>query len=371
MKRYNNLYAQVYDIDNLRKAAKEAAKNKGDYYGVTHFSKHADELLQILSQSLRDKTYKTSPYTMRDIWEGKVRTLAILPYYPDNITDHAIIQVIGDIIVGTFTADTFSCIKGRGTSGCMRAVDNMIKETRSWGTLYVFKCDIHHYFPSIDHDTLKAIVRTKIKDPDLLWLIDEIIDSIEGAPIGRYFSQYSSNWYLTPFDHWVREKLPATLRERLGYDVGYYYYFRYMDDLTFCHHNKEVLHTIHDEVRKELSRYKLEIKDNWQVFPMAENREDKSGRGLDFVGFVWFRSQKLLRTTIKRNFAKKIKGLRYVTKRQIASYIGWVKYSDSKNLFKTLTKQNYYDFTQRHTTSRFRENWRRSHYVPLRHSGEN
>lgn len=369
MKRYNNLYAKIYEKENLRLAAKEAAKNKGDYYGVAYFNKNADELLDKLAVMLKEKKYHTSPYKMRDIWEGKIRTLAILPYYPDNIVDHAIIQVIGDIITSTFTADTFSCIKGRGTSGCMRAVDKMIAETQNWEKLYIFKADVHHYFPSIDHEILKAIVRTKIKDPDLLWLLDEIIDSIEGAPIGRYFSQYSSNWYLTPFDHWVKEKLPAILRQRLGRDAGRFYYFRYMDDLTFSHKEKAVLHIIKDEVQRELTKYKLELKGNWQIFPVAENRADKSGRGLDFVGFVWFRRQKLLRSTIKLNFAKKIRGLKYVTKQQIASYIGWVKYSNSKHLFLTLTNNSYYDFTQRHKASRFRENWRRPPALPLRHSG--
>ena len=43
---------------------------------------------------------------------------------------------------------------------------------------------------------LKRIVRRKIKDKDLLWLLDEIIDSADGVPIGNYLSQYLANLFL-------------------------------------------------------------------------------------------------------------------------------------------------------------------------------
>ena len=64
------------------------------------------------------------------------------------------------------------------------------------------------------------------KDNDLLWILDEIIDSINtaededlvsiylldedidpntGIPIGNYLSQYSGNYYFSDFDHWMKE----------------------------------------------------------------------------------------------------------------------------------------------------------------------
>lgn len=353
MKRYNDLYAKICDISNLERAAKEAARNKGDYYGVTHFNRHASEYLQELKEKLESKTYKTSEYKHRTIWERKLRTLSIVPYYPDNIVDHAIMQVIEPIVVGSFTADTYSCIRGRGTSGCMRAVDRMIAETKDWEDVFIFKCDVRHYFDTIDHELLKQIIRRKIKDKDLLWLLDEIIDSIDNVPIGRYLSQYTSNWFLTPFDHWVREVMPARIEQELGRNIGKFYYFRYMDDMTFACRDKEALHIMQREVKNKLAEYKLEMKHSWQIFRLAETRKDKLGRGLDFVGFVWTRKQKSIRKSIKLNFRKKVKKLKHVTKRQVSSYIGWVRYSNSKNLFNHLTKTNYYDFTKKRNAFNF------------------
>jgi retron-type reverse transcriptase len=42
---------------------------------------------------------------------------------------------------------------------------------------YVLQCDIRKYFPSIDREILKTLIRRKIKCPDTLWLIDTIIDN--------------------------------------------------------------------------------------------------------------------------------------------------------------------------------------------------
>jgi RNA-directed DNA polymerase len=80
--------------------------------------------------------------------------------------------------------------------------------------------DIKKFYPNIDHQILKQLLRRKFKDEDLLWLLDEIIDSAPGLPIGNYLSQYFANFYLTYFDHWIKEV------------KGVEYYFRYADDLV-------------------------------------------------------------------------------------------------------------------------------------------
>ena len=73
-------------------------------------------------------------------------------------------------------------------------------------TLYCLKLDIKKFYPSINLEILKQIIRKKIKDKKLLVILDEIIDSIKttgdtkGVPIGNYLSQFFANLYLTYFD---------------------------------------------------------------------------------------------------------------------------------------------------------------------------
>lgn len=96
---------------------------------------------------------------------------------------------------------------------------------------------------------------------------------------------------------------------------------------------------------------KLKIKGNYQIFPIAANRYDKHGRALDYVGYLFFRKQKLIRKSIKKNFCHTVSRLNRRTplldakayKQAVAPWLGWAKHSDSKHLLKTIIKPCYYD----------------------------
>lgn len=338
MKRIDNIYDQIISIENLRQADEKARRGKLKSYGVRVHDKNREANIEALHEALLTKTFKTSPYEVFTIYEPKERLIYRLPYYPDRIVHHAIMNVLEPIWVSTFTADTFSCIKGRGIHGCMRRVDKALQDKE--GTRYCLKLDIKKFYPSIDHQRLKEVVRRKIKDERLLWLLDEIIDSADGVPIGNYLSQYLANLYLTYFDHWLKEELKVK------------YYFRYADDIVFLHESKEYLHALFRKVERYLrEELLLTVKDNYQVFPIAQNRQDRKGRGLDFVGFVFYRNQKCIRKCIKKNFCRAAARLNRNNpppdlkqyKQEVASWLGWAKYSNSKHLLKTIIKTEYYD----------------------------
>lgn len=315
MKRINNIYGQITQLHNIQLADAKARKGKGWQYGVMAHDANRDANLLVLQDALTAKTYKTSIYTTFIIFEPKERTVYRLPYYPDRITHHAIMNVLEDVFVNMFTADTYSCIKKRGIHGAANKLKNALKKDIH-GTTYCLKLDIQKFYPSINHDVLKELLRRKFKDEDLLWLLDEIIDSTDGLPIGNYLSQYLANFYLTYFDHWLKE------------NKGVKYYFRYADDMVILSDNKEQLHQLLYDIKTYLSdKLKLRIKSNYQVFPVA-------ARGIDFVGYVFYHTHTLLRKSIKQNFARKLK--QKALHETIASYNGWLKHCDAKNLTKKL-----------------------------------
>lgn len=99
-----------------------------------------------------------------------------------------------------------------------------------------------------------------------------------------------------------------------------------------------------------LAALKLTLKGNEQIFPIAENRADKHGRGLDFVGFVFYHNQTLMRKSIKQNFCrmaarlnKKLNISARDYKQRLCSWYGWAKVSNSKHLLKTIIKSQFYD----------------------------
>lgn len=317
MKRLNNLYQQIYSMDNLQLADRKARKGKSDQYGIQAHDKNRDCNLAILHNLLKNKTYQTSAYTTFKIYEPKEREISRLPYYPDRITHHAVMNILEPVFVSTFTADTYSCIKGRGIHGAAGAVKQALKDVH--GTKYCLKLDIKKFYPNIDHNVLKLLLGMKFKDHDLLWLLGEIIDSAPGVPIGNYLSQYFANFYLTYFDHWLKETKKLK------------YYFRYADDLVILSDSKADLHQILSEIRNYLAdNLKLSIKGNYQVFPV-------DARGIDFVGYRFYHTHTLLRKSIKKNFARMIALRR--NRQSIASYYGWAKHCNSNHLLKTLLNE--------------------------------
>lgn len=331
MKRLGNLYEKICSIENLQLADEKARKGKLRSHGVLKHDKNREENIIRLHEMLKNGTFRTSKYDIFIIYEPKEREIYRLPYFPDRIVHHAVMSVLEPVWLSVFTSDTYSCIKGRGIHAAAKKVKRALREDVE-GTRYCLKIDIKKFYPSINHDILKEIVRKKIKDKKLLQLLDEIIDSAKGVPIGNYLSQYFANLYLAYFDHWLKE------------DMGIKHYFRYADDMIFLHGDKAFLHgllvAVNDYIRTEL---KLSLKSNFQVFPVDD-------RGIDFVGYVFFRTHTRMRKSIKKTFCRRVAKLRKRKaltqeqfKQEVAAWWGWAKHCDSRNLINKLSNNSTYE----------------------------
>lgn len=346
MKRYDHLFEKIYEIENLRKAHQNARKGKGWYEEVKAIDKDPDFYLKQIQDMLISRTYHTSEYEAFYKDDGvKARKIYKLPYFPDRICQWAILQVIEPCIINNLTNDTYSAIPKRGIHKALAKL-----QTAMWNDTeeckFCLKLDARHYYQSVNHDLLKQKYAMMFNDPDLLWLLNEIIDSIKtaeiedltaiylleedidpetGIPIGNYLSQYSGNYYFSSFDHWIKE------RKRVKY------YFRYMDDIVIFGKTKEGLHDLREEIaayfRDEL---KLNIKKTWQVFPSYV-------RGVDFLGYRTFYQYTLLRKNTCKEMKHKLTAIRQKVEAGnmmnysewccINSYKGWVKYCDSFRLW--------------------------------------
>lgn len=304
-------------------AHKHARRRKTFYSEVKEIDSDPIPYLKKIQESLLNHTYQTSKYTIFDKFDsGKVRTIYKLPYYPDRIVHWAIMQVLEPIIVNTFTSNTCASIPGRGIHHALELEDRYLTSDPE-GTKYCLKLDIHKFFPSVDHDILIKLLKKKFKDKELLELLEGIIRSVDsGLPIGNYLSQYLANFYLTYFDHWLKEVKKVK------------YYIRYMDDIVIFAATKEELHALYRDIKEYLTNnLKLEIKDNWQVFEVEV-------RGVDFVGYRHFRNKILLRKSIALKIRKKTNKIRrkgYMNANDygaIKSYGGWIGWCDCEGLKK-------------------------------------
>lgn len=326
MKRHGNLYEKICSMENLELAHLNARKDKTYYKEVKMVDSNPSYYLNQIREMLINGTYKVSEYTVSELHDkGKVRELMKLPYFPDRVIQWAIMLQIEDIFMKNFCHHTCASLKYRGIHQASKILTKYLKNREQ--SKYCLKLDVKKFYPNIDHEILKRLLRRKFKDEKLLNLIYRIIDSHpdgKGVPIGSYLSQFLANFYLSYFDHWLKEELKVKC------------VIRYMDDIVILHSDKQYLHDLFGKIKDYLSNnLKLELKDNHQVFPVES-------RGIDFVGYRHFYNYKLLRKTTCKRFKKqattilmKYRRNELMTRREwcsINSYSGWLIWCNSHRL---------------------------------------
>lgn len=325
MKRYGHLHEKIYELDNLYLADKNARKGKHSW-GIYKHDGNQDSNLKALSKALKFCTFTTSDYSTFIIYEPKERLIYRLPYYPDRIAQWAIMNIMEPIWTKIFVGHSYSCIKGRGILGVSKHLRRDLKKDIR-GTEWCLKLDIRKFYPSVKHPILKQIIRKKIKDDKLLNILDEIIDSTNGVPIGNYLSQFFANLYLTYFDHWLLE------------EIGVKYYYRYADDIVILSDDPNYLKKVLILIKLYLHHVlDLKVKDNYQVFRIED-------RGIDFVGYKFYHTHTLLRKSIKTKIYALIRKYQQhkidtpTFKSEMCAYFGWLKHCNSKNLLKKIEEK--------------------------------
>lgn len=321
------IWEKICSIENLQLAHINASRGKKHYAEVIEVSKDPDKYLKQIQTMLVFRTYKPLPYHkfLREE-HGKVREIYKSHYFPERIIQWAVLQVISPILLNQFIYDTYSAIPDRGIHLALERVLNSVKTDRE-GTQYCLKMDVKKYYPSIDRNILIEDYRHLFKDEGLLWYLEMNIKEAPdtGILIGNYLSQFGGNFYLSPLDHWIKEV------------KGIKYYFRYMDDIVILHHSKEYLQKLKVEIFNFLEHNRgLKVKDNYQVFPVAD-------RGVDFVGYRIFHDYTLLRkSTAERMKSKMVIMLNKVNNGgeltysdycRFNSYKGWLQFCDGHRLY--------------------------------------
>lgn len=341
-------YAELYDWDNLWLAWIKAARGKRGRAAAALFEYHLEDHLIELQAALHEKTYLPGAYTSFFIHEPKRRLISAAPF-PDRVVHHALCNLLEPLFEPSFIANSFANRVGKGTH---RALDKCQEYAREYR--YVLQCDVRQFFPSIDHAILIAILHRKVRDPDLMRLIELIVASgtgvlseeyemvyfpgddlfavnrPRGLPIGNLTSQFWSNCYLNPFDHFVLRELRCPA------------YLRYVDDFLLFGNDKRQLWDWKAAIIERLTRLRLTIHTgSAQVRPVTE--------GIPFLGFIVFPQRRRLKRRKGIAFRHRLKGLaqqyaaRKVTLSRVdASVRGWVnhvRYGNTVGLRRAIFKR--------------------------------
>lgn len=283
MHRVGGLWENVTSFKNLYHAAYRVLRGKRGQICAGDFFANLEGNLLRLQHELCSQDYRPGGYRTFWIKEPKPRLISAAPFR-DRVVHHALVNVIEPIFDARFISHSYACRPGKGTH---RALQQFVAWARS--SRYVLKMDIKKFFPSIDHDVLKERLRRTLKDPEVLWLCDLIIDHSNeqepivqhfpgddlftplarrrGIPIGNLTSQFFANVYLDALDHFVKERL------------GIERYLRYVDDFCCCHDDKHLLTETRQAIAEFLLGLRLRLNE-------GKSRVRQLKEGIEFLGFV-------------------------------------------------------------------------------------
>lgn len=271
MKRIGHLFEQVADFQALIAAARRAARGKGASLSAAAFIFNMEGEILRLQREILDGSYKPLPYRTFYISEPKPRTISAADFR-DRVAHHALCAVLEPLFERAAIFDSYACRPGKGSHRAVRKAQCFSRRFSRF-----LKLDIRKFFETLDHKVLKADLRHLVKDQRLLELADRIIEHGapgsspgKGLPIGNLTSQHFANHYLSPLDHFIKEKLRVP---------GY---VRYMDDFLLFSDSKNFLRGAHQTINEFVERnLKLTLKSEATVHaPVSE--------GIPFLGLrLW------------------------------------------------------------------------------------
>lgn len=327
MKKQGYIYEKIIEKDNIRMAIDKASKGKRQREDVIRILENKEYYVDELHNILKNQEFKHSEYKVFKIREGiskKERVIHKPQFYPDQIVHWCLMLQIQPIIEKGLYVHSCGSIPGRGIHYGKKYIERWIRRDKK-NTKYCLKLDIEKFFPSINNDVLKEMFVHKIKDAKTLNLINGIIDSSIGLPIGNYTSQWFANFYLEKLDHYIKEELKVR------------YYVRYIDDMVLFGNNKRRLRAVKKLIDEFLVNYCLNIKDNYQVYLVDVE-------GVDMLGFRFFRDRTILRKSILvricKSFKRASKNMSISNSHTAISYNGWLIHTDSHNLSTKLRREH-------------------------------
>ena len=177
MKTHKNIYHKIYKWENLALAFFKARKGKTKTDYVIRFQENTIDNLEQIQFELMSQTYKPKPLKTFILRDPKTRKISKSDFR-DRIVHHALCNIIEPIFQKTFIYDSCANQKGKGNLFAIKRLSlfqrKITKNLSSGG--YCLKADIKHYFEEVNHEILIEIIKRKIADEKVLWLIQQILE---------------------------------------------------------------------------------------------------------------------------------------------------------------------------------------------------
>jgi len=324
------VFTSLYHLINeelLRECHREIDGKKAtgvDNVTKAEYEANLDENLKDLVARLKRKSYKPQPslrvYIPKN--NGKLRPLGMAAY-EDKLVQSALGKVLAAVYEPKFHNSMYGFRPNRGCHDALRELNRLVEKGK---TNYIVDADIRGFFNNIDHERVLELIRFRLADPNILWLIKKSLTAgvvedgkwqptIKGTEQGNLASPVIANIYMHyALALWYEIKLKKTLRGESGLVI-------YADDFVATFQYKEDAARFLEAVKERFATFGLELEpDKTRLLEFgrfAEQDRKKRGEGrpetFDFLGFTHYCSKdkrgwfKLGRKTAKKKQRVKLK----------------------------------------------------------------
>lgn len=271
-----------------------------------------------------------------DSSNGKLRHIGIQDVY-QQICDYVAVYGLEDIF-RRFGEYQCASIKGRGQSYGIKAIKKWMREDKN-GFKFFGKADVRHCFESIDIDILLKWMNKRVKNPDLMWLVEKLLRSFEhGLSIGSYLSQHLCNLFMSILYHFLAEDESMFYGRRGEKIHNIKHQLFYMDDIFICGDNKSKMVKAFKLLCKKAKELGLTIKPTWFVSEVVKVKF------VDMMGVKIYQNHVEIRKTVWKRVRRCMIRLNnaFSNKRMVSlkmckkflSYYGLIKNTDSVKVTK-------------------------------------
>lgn len=328
-------YQHFISIERLFQAWHEFRRGKRKRPDVQLFERNLEDNLFNLHKLLVTKTYRHGFYSEFYVNDPKRRHIHKASIR-DRIVHHLLYAYLYELFDKHFIYDSYSCRIAKGTHRGVKRLAFFARKVSKNYTIdcFALKCDIRKFFASMDHKVLLCLLRRKIQDRNVIWLLRQIIESFsseavgKGIPLGNLTSQVFANIYMNELDQFIKHRLKVK------------YYLRYADDFIILDSSVDNLLQYINEVRQVLN-YKLKLDLNVNKINIQ-----KLAQGVDFLGYIVFPNFILPRFATKKRMIKKLDEkakkffcgeIKAVSFRQAyESYFGYLSHTNARRLERSL-----------------------------------
>lgn len=301
MKRVGFVYDKLLDKEFIKQTIKKASKHKTKRRSVKRVLADIDEYTNKIYEMIANDNITLKPTRTKEIQErGKVRAITISPFYPNQILDYLLVELVKPIIKKSMYYYCIGNVDKKGIMFGKSVIERKIKKYK-----YFIKLDIRHFYQNVKPHILLKMLERKIKDKRFINFARQVISPKE-LPIGCYYSQWLSNYYLELLDHYVKEKLRVP------------FYIRYVDDMVLGSNSKRQLKYSYHAVKRFLFDMELELK----FLPIIR-------KFLNFLGFVFtqvtIRLRHKLFYRLQRTIVNVNKHLCFALAKRLISFFSWLK----------------------------------------------